>query len=653
MARGATRGGGRPLFLWNSEEVPDTSRFLKISKGICADFGWFPISAQTTCEEAAQELGLVATSAAVTSLTEWPEGCHYFPQEGEEKLFLNTNPIIHNNGSSSYGSSGGVVRESICMARTTSLPTSTTAAPEAQAPSTSAGGGAGGAGGAGGTANGVTCEYVVGMDGDNECPKGSVGLIESECRTMPYHFGGLLHTPFEVDSMDDPRGCFFFSPWYYYNTNPLGRARSHRTPYCKRCYIAASGAGDGAAAAGDSKAAQATSVGDWSEWSSASVSKGTSRFRRISMGKCADIGWHAISSTDLCESAAAELGLSDTRATITGLEERPEGCYYFRNYQDGTATLWNNPNPNSRGNGAETSDLAKGMLRQPVCMAKPASTTKASVVEVPLRVPLVDLDPGTGGGLGAETTTTSTVPSRFKKITGGNCASIGGHAINSQISCEAAAREMGLVDTVATVTNVLERPEGCYYFRNYQDLTATLWLNTNPISAGKGAETSDHARGMFRQPICVAQPTTMISTTKYQMISTGRCSDSGWHPISSERTCKTAAEDLGLVHTGALMNNDVIVASLTESPEGCYYFWNSQDGTATLWMNTSPDSVGNGAEASDGDTGLLRQPICMAADPAAAIQLQPPAAGTAGAAVAPQDEPAPLAAQAGLAMTQG
>merc|ERR1740121_2608097 len=110
-------------------------------------------------------------------------------------------------------------------------------------------------------------------------------------------------------------------------------------------------------------------LGDWAEWGSgASASltlarKVSSRFRKIATGSCTDIGWYPIRSKDACQEAAGYLGLMDKGADFTNFAGRPDGCYYFRNYQDTTETLWLNTNPYSKGNGAESSSLATGGLR--------------------------------------------------------------------------------------------------------------------------------------------------------------------------------------------------------------------------------------------------------------------------------------------------
>jgi hypothetical protein len=75
--------------------------------------------------------------------------------------------------------------------------------------------------------------YIAGSSGSNRCPYGTVTLTEMDCRQLPERFGGKLHHPLVIDSPGDPRGCFFFFKWYYYNVNREGAGNEGRRPYCK------------------------------------------------------------------------------------------------------------------------------------------------------------------------------------------------------------------------------------------------------------------------------------------------------------------------------------------------------------------------------------------------------------------------------------
>jgi len=80
----------------------------------------------------------------------------------------------------------------------------------------------------------------------------------------------------------------------------------------------------------------------------------------ISEGSCSDIGGLPINDVDLCQRAAAVLGVPDRTASMTNAVSRPEGCYVFRGF-----SLFMGVNPQSRGNGAETS--TPGRSRHPIC----------------------------------------------------------------------------------------------------------------------------------------------------------------------------------------------------------------------------------------------------------------------------------------------
>merc|ERR1711953_130808 len=74
--------------------------------------------------------------------------------------------------------------------------------------------------------------YVKGSSGSNTCPAGSVIASEVECRCMPGIFGGQANSQFRISSGVDPKGCFRFSNWWYYNTHSEGVARHYRSVYC-------------------------------------------------------------------------------------------------------------------------------------------------------------------------------------------------------------------------------------------------------------------------------------------------------------------------------------------------------------------------------------------------------------------------------------
>merc|ERR1719384_1203592 len=80
----------------------------------------------------------------------------------------------------------------------------------------------------------------------------------------------------------------------------------------------------------------------------------------ISEGSCSGIGGLPINDVDLCERAAAVLGVPDRTASTTNAVRRPEGCYVFRGN-----SLFMGVNPQSRGKGAETS--TRGRSRHPIC----------------------------------------------------------------------------------------------------------------------------------------------------------------------------------------------------------------------------------------------------------------------------------------------
>merc|ERR1712032_1263815 len=130
---------------------------------------------------------------------------------------------------------------------------------------------------------------------------------------------------------------------------------------------------------------------------------------------------------------------------------------------------------------------------------------------------------------------------------GGKCKDSGMHPIRSKAACEEASRYLALPDGSARITDIPERPDGCYYFRNYKDGTETLWLSSSPLSHGNGAETSDLERGSLRQPICSNEPLTGTAaegpgkseslpppSLPYRKIMSGHCKDIGMEPIVND-----------------------------------------------------------------------------------------------------------------------
>lgn len=91
----------------------------------------------------------------------------------------------------------------------------------------------------------------------------------------------------------------------------------------------------------------------------------------------------------------------------------------------------------------------------------------------------------------------------FHRIEAGTCLAIGMLPILNSSVCQAAAQDLGLDGRVPQLSrDIVDRPEGCYSFHHLQDGSRTVWINLDPSSRGKGAETSKPSLGEFRQPIC-------------------------------------------------------------------------------------------------------------------------------------------------------
>ena len=76
----------------------------------------------------------------------------------------------------------------------------------------------------------------------------------------------------------------------------------------------------------------------------------------------------------------------------------------------------------------------------------------------------------------------------YRKILSGSCSSNGMQPITTFQECNVAAKAIGNPDINASEAESSPRPEGCYD-------NGRLWLATNPVNKGNGADLSRH-------PIC-------------------------------------------------------------------------------------------------------------------------------------------------------
>jgi hypothetical protein len=94
------------------------------------------------------------------------------------------------------------------------------------------------------------------------------------------------------------------------------------------------------------------------------------RYKKLSSGNCAAQGMYPITSAQLCEDAARELGLADTELTTIRSRNKPEGCYY-RDRIPGVS-LFFATNPANANNGADA------FSREPLCAASPQTGQQGS-----------------------------------------------------------------------------------------------------------------------------------------------------------------------------------------------------------------------------------------------------------------------------------
>jgi len=329
------------------------------------------------------------------------------------------------------------------------------------------------------------CEYLPGQPGADVCPSGLRPLSKSECQDMPYFYGGAYDESVQAAG---PVGCYFSGGQYRFSEGgvPLEQG-SEQVPYCKHCELVSM-----------------DEVADWTTWSPETAPKVSSRFRKVPVGTCQDVGWEPIPDEESCQDATRELGLAweedeVAEVHVSTVAERPEGCYQLTDYEAQKQTVWFNTNPYSEGFGAETGEPRVGLLRQPVCQR---SGAEAADLDAWLEFypAAEDLAASEEEASTTAAVTTTAKPQRFRRLLTGSCASSGGKPVASVETCESAAKELGLPSFTAVVRPMPDRPEGCYLERRRGDTTAALWLNSDPEAAGKGAETSEG--GTTRSPIC-------------------------------------------------------------------------------------------------------------------------------------------------------
>merc|ERR1739845_186403 len=83
--------------------------FQDIHHGNCFHIGALPILDRNTCEAAAKRLKLTDTTASVTDDAKGIYGCYRLVWEGNEMLWINTNPKNKANGAMKANSTTGHV----------------------------------------------------------------------------------------------------------------------------------------------------------------------------------------------------------------------------------------------------------------------------------------------------------------------------------------------------------------------------------------------------------------------------------------------------------------------------------------------------------------------------------------------------------------
>lgn len=107
---------------------------------------------------------------------------------------------------------------------------------------------------------------------------------------------------------------------------------------------------------------------------------------------------------------------------------------------------------------------------------------------------------------------------QFKRITNGTCDGAGmlpisrGNVLGiSDVSlCEAAARQLGLVDAHAALTDLVDRPEGCHILHDTASGRESLWMSTSSFNFGNSGGASKSGEALLFEPICMSSAAAAV-----------------------------------------------------------------------------------------------------------------------------------------------
>lgn len=163
------------------------------------------------------------------------------------------------------------------------------------------------------------------------------------------------------------------------------------------------------------------------------------------------------------------------------------------------------------------------------------------------------------------------VSAKYVKIQAGKCEDHGLVPVHDVGMCEEAGAKFGVADATVSMTNLPQKPWGCYILTDVM----ALWI-------GRSAANQTSVPAMeSRQSICTKPfhgPVRILG---------GTCNDIGMTPIHDNEMCKGAARSLGLDFDDMLMTTDK-----ANRREGCYWFTPH----GSLWMSTNSSNQGRPAD---------------------------------------------------------
>jgi len=205
--------------------------YVKLTDATCSRYGFVPIVAEEHCQAAALELGLTSNKVQITDEANRTKGCYFFHNLEDEtaSLWLGTDPQNKDIGAQE---TEVYVRQPLCVKQ--DVPGNVKEPPGRKVKALSDA-----------TERDPLAAlvpvhidlpgHIVSIEGPaHRCPVGTEALTEEDCRALPVSRKGELHDPFRISSADDPKGCFLFWDWYYYNTHETGQGREGRTIQCRR-----------------------------------------------------------------------------------------------------------------------------------------------------------------------------------------------------------------------------------------------------------------------------------------------------------------------------------------------------------------------------------------------------------------------------------